>query len=249
MEKTVDPHTGHLFKATHEPISGGKPPQNLKVDHPMASTTNFKLNKSPSHLLHRAQQIAANHSAAALKAAGVTLRQFSVLAALSGNEGVSQSDLVNATGIDRSTLADMVARMEKAGLIKRAASKADARAKSVSLMAKGRKALEKAQPAVDAADAALFEALPKTKQDALLSGLSKMVEDTEAAAAKPAAPKTAPASAPTPAPTVVTKAKPKTKAKAKPKAKPKAKAAPKAAAAPKPAAAKAKAKPVRRKKK
>ncbi|WP_430402993.1 MarR family winged helix-turn-helix transcriptional regulator [Hyphomonas sp.] len=212
----------------------------------MASTTNFNLNKSPSHLLHRAQQIAANHSAAALKAAGVTLRQFSVLAALSGNEGVSQSDLVNATGIDRSTLADMVARMEKAGLIKRAASKADARAKSVSLMAKGRKALEKAQPAVDAADAALFDAMPKTKQDALLSGLAKLVEDTEAADAKPTKPKTAPASAPTPAPTVVTKAKPK--AKAKPKTKPKAKAAPKAAAAPKPAA-KAKAKPVRRKKK
>ncbi|WP_439619203.1 MarR family winged helix-turn-helix transcriptional regulator [Hyphomonas sp.] len=212
----------------------------------MASTTNFNLNKSPSHLLHRAQQIAANHSAAALKAAGVTLRQFSVLAALSGNEGVSQSDLVNATGIDRSTLADMVARMEKAGLIKRAASKADARAKSVSLMAKGRKALEKAQPAVDAADAALFDAMPKTKQDALLSGLAKLVEDTEAAEAKPAKPKTAPASAPTPAPTVVTKAKPK--AKAKPKTTPKAKAAPKAAAAPKPAA-KAKAKPVRRKKK
>lgn len=196
----------------------------------MTSTTNFKLNKSPSHLLHRAQQIAANHSAAALKAAGVTLRQFSVLAALSGNEGVSQSDLVNATGIDRSTLADMVARMEKAGLIKRAASKADARAKSVSLMARGRKALEKAQPAVDAADAALFDAMPKTKQDALLSGLAKLVEDTEAAEAKPAAPKAAPA------PAIVTQAKPKARQKLK--------AAPKAVAAPK-----AKAKQVRRKKK
>lgn len=196
----------------------------------MTSTTNFKLNKSPSHLLHRAQQIAANHSAAALKAAGVTLRQFSVLAALSGNEGVSQSDLVNATGIDRSTLADMVARMEKAGLIKRAASKADARAKSVSLMARGRKALEKAQPAVDAADAALFDAMPKTKQDALLSGLAKLVEDTEAAEAKPAAPKAAPA------PSIVTQAKPKARQKLK--------AAPKAVAAPK-----AKAKQVRRKKK
>jgi DNA-binding MarR family transcriptional regulator len=206
----------------------------MKVDYTMASTTSFKLNKSPSHLLHRAQQIAANHSAVALKAAGVTLRQFSVLAALSGNEGVSQSDLVNATGIDRSTLADMVARMEQAGLIKRIASKTDARAKSVSLMAKGRKALEKAQPAVDAADAALFDAMPKTKQDALLSGLSKLVEDAEAAAPK---------DAPEAAPVVVAKAKPKAKAKAKPKAKAMAKAASEA----KPVI-KAKAKPVRRKK-
>jgi DNA-binding MarR family transcriptional regulator len=205
----------------------------------MATTTSFNLNKSPSHLLHRAQQIAANHSASALKAAGVTLRQFSVLAALSGNEGVSQSDLVNATGIDRSTLADMVARMEQAGLIKRVASKTDARAKSVSLMAKGRKALEKAQPAVDAADAALFEAMPKTKQDALLSGLTKLVDDAEAPA--PTVKATA-----EPAPVIVPKAKAKLKAKAKPKAKAKAASESKPVIKSKPAG---KAKPAAKKKK
>lgn len=176
----------------------------------------FKLNNSPSHLLHRAQQIAANHSANALKAAGVTLRQFSVLAALDGNEGVSQSDLVNATGIDRSTLADMVARMEKGGLIKRAASKSDARAKSVSLMAKGRKALDKAAPAVAEADKMLFASLAKTKQDALMSGLEGLVAESEASAAAPA-PKAPRAKAP---------AKPKAKAAAKPKAAKAAKAKP-----------------------
>ena len=152
----------------------------------------YNLKTSPSHLLHRAQQIAANESASALAAAGITLRQFSVLAALSGNDGVSQSDLVNATGIDRSTLADMVARMEKAGLIKRVASKTDKRAKVVSLMAKGKKAYEKALPAVEKADAAIFEALPKTKQATLVSGLKDMVAEADkaeaAVAPKPAAP-------------------------------------------------------------
>lgn len=178
----------------------------------------FNLNTSPSHLLHRAQQIAANHSAAALKSAGVTLRQFSVLAALSGNEGVSQSDLVNATGIDRSTLADMVARMEAGGLIKRADSKTDARAKSVSLTAKGKKAYDKALPAVSKADDALFSTLAKAKQDALMQGLGGLVEDAEKAAAAPVAapkvaraPKAAPKAAPKPA-----KAKAPKAAKAKP---------------------------------
>ena len=71
----------------------------------------FELENSASHLLHRAQQIAANRSAAALRAAGITLRQFSVLSAIAELEGVSQSHLVRATGIDRSTLADMAARM------------------------------------------------------------------------------------------------------------------------------------------
>ncbi|MEZ5998564.1 MAG: MarR family transcriptional regulator [Hyphomonas sp.] len=157
----------------------------------------YNLNASPSHLLHRAQQMAANHSAKALKAAGITLRQFSLLAALDGNDGVSQSDLVNATGIDRSTLADMVARMESGGLIKRASSKTDARAKSVSLTAKGKKSLDKALPAVQKADAALFAALPKVKQDALMSGLMGMTEapapakPARKAPAKKAAPKKA----------------------------------------------------------
>lgn len=177
--------------------------------------SNFDLHKSPSHLLHRAQQIASNHSAVALKNAGLTLRQFSVLAALSGNEGVSQSDLVSATGIDRSTLADMVARMERAGLIKRTASKTDARAKSVSLMAKGRKALEKAQPAVAAADAALFEALPKTKQDALVTGLVQMVSEAEKEEEKPAPAPAKPAAKKAPAKKPAAKKAPAKKAPAK----------------------------------
>lgn len=165
----------------------------------------FALNTSPSHLLHRAQQIAANHSAAALKTAGLTLRQFSVLAALSGNEGVSQSDLVNATGIDRSTLADMVARMEAGGMIKRSDSKTDARAKSVSLTVKGKKAYDKALPAVTKADVALFATLAKAKQDSLMQGLAGLVDDAEKKEAAPApkakkapakaAPKKAPAKA------------------------------------------------------
>ncbi|AXE65993.1 MarR family transcriptional regulator [Hyphomonas polymorpha PS728] len=171
----------------------------------------FNLNASPSHLLHRAQQIAANHSAAALKSAGVTLRQFSVLAALSGNEGVSQSDLVNATGIDRSTLADMVARMETAGLIKRADSKTDARAKSVSLTAKGKKAYDKALPAVTKADDALFSTLAKAKQDALLQGLTGLVDDAEKKEAAPVAPKAPKAPKAAKAPKAVKAAAPKAK--------------------------------------
>ncbi|MDF1807823.1 MarR family winged helix-turn-helix transcriptional regulator [Hyphomonas sp.] len=204
----------------------------------------YNLKTSPSHLLHRAQQIAANESASALAAAGITLRQFSVLAALSGNDGVSQSDLVNATGIDRSTLADMVARMEKAGLIKRVASKTDKRAKVVSLMAKGKKAYEKALPAVEKADAAIFEALPKTKQATLVSGLKDMVSEADkaeaAVAPKPAAP--APAAKAAPKPAVKKAPAKKPAAKKAPAKKPAAKKAPAAKAAPKPAVKKAPAK-------
>ena len=184
------------------------------------SSTAFDLSTSGSHLLHRAQQIAANRSAEALRNAGITLRQFSVLSAIAQGEGVSQSQLVSMTGIDRSTLADMAARMEAAKLIKRVASKTDARAKSLSLMAAGRKALDKAAPGVVSADEALLEALPASRRNTFLKALSTLVESEEEEAPAPA-----------PAPKVVTRKKAAPKPKAKPKAKPAAKAKPKAAPA------------------
>lgn len=136
----------------------------------------FVLEASPSHLLHRAQQMAATQSAIALKEAGITLRQFSVLAAVAEEEGTSQSRLVEMTGIDRSTLADMVGRMDGAGLLKRVRSEADARAKSVTLTAAGRTALEKAAPSVHEADTLLLGRLPKNRRGSFLDILTSLVE-------------------------------------------------------------------------
>lgn len=164
----------------------------------MTNTTNsdFDLGASASHLLHRAQQLAANQSATALRAAGITLRQFSVLSAISQEEGVNQSRLVQMTGIDRSTLADMAARMEAAKLIKRVASKTDARAKSLTLMAAGRKALQKAMPGVVGADSALLDGLSASRREAFLKALVALTEADEAPAPKKAEPAPAKAAAP-----------------------------------------------------
>lgn len=204
----------------------------------------FSLENSASHLLHRAQQAAASRSAEALKAAGITLRQFSVLAAVSRDQGVSQSQLVGMTGIDRSTLADMAARMEEAKLIKRVASPTDARAKSITLLAAGRRALEKAMPGVAEADQAMLEALPKTRRDSFLKALAELSDAPVAGDADEdeAAPEPAPAPEPKPAKAKAAKAKP-----AKPK--PAKAAKPKAAKAkPEPAAPPADDKPKKKKK-
>ena len=143
----------------------------------------FTLLGSPSHLLHRAQQSAVNLSASALSEQGLTLRQFAVLAALSKAEGQSQASLVSQTGIDRSTLADMVVRMEKAGYIKRVASQEDRRAKAVSLLAKGRKAYEAALPAVEAADKQILDMIRANRRSGFLSSLATIGGPEEAAPA------------------------------------------------------------------
>ncbi|ACT57800.1 MarR family winged helix-turn-helix transcriptional regulator [Hirschia baltica] len=132
----------------------------------------FKLSESPAHLLRRSQQLATEIFTDLGMADNVTLRQSVVLAAVAEKEGLSQSDLVNATGIDRSTLADMIARMETRGLVTRVAAEGDARAKSVSLTTLGREALDEAMPAMQTVDKALLHSLPKNKRKAFLSILT-----------------------------------------------------------------------------
>jgi MarR family transcriptional regulator, temperature-dependent positive regulator of motility len=153
------------------------------------SAVGFRLSASPSHLLRRAEQFAAEIF---MKAGGdgVTLRQTVLLAAIGEAEGASQSDLVRATGIDRSTLAEMMARMEKKGLIARQAARDDGRAKSVKLTAAGRGKLAETLPSVRRVDEALIRALPKDKRASFRATLTALAiaanvaHDTEVAEIK-----------------------------------------------------------------
>jgi DNA-binding MarR family transcriptional regulator len=141
------------------------------------------LERSPSHLLHRALQLALDIYAEETGPDAVTQRQYAVLAAVAAHEGLTQTDLVRSTGIDRSTLADLVARMIGKGLLARQRSIADARANTVNLTEAGRAALEAAKPRVAAADARILKLLPTRKRDAFLGVLRDMGKVAEAMAA------------------------------------------------------------------
>jgi len=140
------------------------------------------LERSPSHLLHRALQLALDIYAEETGPDAVTQRQYAVLAAVAAHEGLTQTDLVRSTGIDRSTLADLVARMIGKGLLARQRSIADARANTVNLTEAGRAALEAAKPRVAAADARILKLLPTRKRDAFLGVLRDMGKVAEAMA-------------------------------------------------------------------
>ena len=144
--------------------------------------TGKALERSPSHLLHRALQLALDIYAEETGPDAVTQRQYAVLAAVAAHEGLTQTDLVRSTGIDRSTLADLVARMIGKTLLARQRSTADARANTVSLTEAGRAALEAAKPRVAAADARILKLLPTRKRDAFLGVLRDMGRVAEAMA-------------------------------------------------------------------
>lgn len=115
------------------------------------------LERSPSHLLHRAVQLALDVYAEEMGPGAITQRQFAVLAAVAEHDGATQTDLVRLTGIDRSTMAEMAARLIAKGLLERRRSPFDARANAVSLTEAGRETLEAARPKMAAADARLLK--------------------------------------------------------------------------------------------
>ena len=63
----------------------------------------------------------------------LTKQQFTLLCALEQNDGASQTTLVEITGIDRSTLAEMVRRMLEKGLLSRERTEEDQRANAVAI--------------------------------------------------------------------------------------------------------------------
>ena len=141
------------------------------------------LSGSATHLLHRALQLALDFHVEAAGPIAVTQRQFTVLAAAAAHDGATQNDLVRATGIDRSTLADLAARMIAKGLLERERSTTDARANTVRLSDAGRAALAVAGQAAAAADARLLALLTPKKREGLLKTLGVLADAADAPAA------------------------------------------------------------------
>jgi MarR family transcriptional regulator, temperature-dependent positive regulator of motility len=132
------------------------------------------LSASATHLLHRTLQLALDYHTEAAGAGAITQRQFTVLAAAGGADGLTQNDLVRATGIDRSTLADLVARMIAKGLLERERSTTDARANNVRLSAAGRAALGQGAGAAATADERLLALLAPKKRETFLKTLTAL---------------------------------------------------------------------------
>jgi DNA-binding MarR family transcriptional regulator len=141
----------------------------------MANVKMIASSESMLHLLHRAGQVADEMFTEEMHGSELTPRQFAVLRVLQRLETASQTDIVNETGIDRSTLADIVKRLVARGLIARRRSKADARAYAVRLTASGRDALKSAEPASERVENRLLKSLPQARRDAFIDSLAILV--------------------------------------------------------------------------
>lgn len=130
-----------------------------------------------AHLLHRASQAADQRLALAASEleTSLTPRQYAVLLAIEHEKVSRQVDLTAETGIDRSTSADLIRRLQRKGLVARRRSRVDARANLVSLTPAGEKALRMAQTAYRRAEAEFLDGLPKEMRQPFVAGLEALI--------------------------------------------------------------------------
>ncbi len=133
------------------------------------------LGQSPLHLFHRAVQVVTDIYQSEMADYDLTARQYAVLFALAHADGLSQSKLVDATGIDRSTMADIVRRMLKKGIIQRKRDKDDARAYEVKITDEGARLFEAVAPIVRRIEEKLLSALTGKRVDEFLDSLARIV--------------------------------------------------------------------------
>lgn len=142
---------------------------------PLKKLQQFNLLSAPGHLLRRNHQRSVDIFTRTV-GDDVTRQQIGTLLALYRRPGASQRDLVDATGIDKSTLKEMLGRMVKRGWVHRDRDPEDSRAWTMQLTPAGLELLLDRIDRVEAAQAEILEPLPEKDRKIFMAYLRKMVD-------------------------------------------------------------------------
>lgn len=127
------------------------------------------------HLIRRAQQ---RHVALWQEhvSAEISSVQYAALVVIERMPGASQSELGTELDLDRSTIADVVARLERRGLIKRSSHDSDRRRYSLHLTAVGQAEVSRLRPLVAETNAMLTQRLGTAELANLRDLLERILE-------------------------------------------------------------------------
>ena len=134
-----------------------------------------RLYEKPGHLIRRLQQISLALFMDETRGFDVTPVQYSAILAIRLHPGIDQTALCNIVAIDRSTIGDVVGRLERKKLIRRMPGAQDRRTKLLTITAAGRKLLDDIEPAVQATQKRILEPLTAKERKLLVEMLEKLV--------------------------------------------------------------------------
>ncbi len=128
------------------------------------------------YMLRRAQLAVFGHFTACQRGALRSPGQFSILAVIDRNPGLSQSRVCAALGIKRANLVAVIDELESSGLVRRDASAKDRRSNHLHLTPAGQRALRSAQGGQEEHEARIVQLLGVAGRRSLLKQLAKLCQ-------------------------------------------------------------------------
>ena len=139
----------------------------------------------PGFLIRRLHQLHGSLFLEETRAFAITPVQYSLMTALLERGEMDQNSLALEIGLERTSVAEVVPRLQTRGLIQRLKDRNDARVKLVRLTPKGRQLLKKMAPAAQRAHDRTIDKLAKGDRELFLLQLIRLVEANNEAGAVP----------------------------------------------------------------
>ncbi len=130
----------------------------------------------PGFLIRRLNQIHVALFFESCKDFAITPVQYGLLTTLSEHPGIDQTSLCAEVGVDRTTMADVLRRLEERGLVKRKPSPHDGRLKIASITARGRKTMDEMYGAMRASQVKFLDPLNAEEQAIFIRLMMQLVE-------------------------------------------------------------------------
>jgi len=131
---------------------------------------------APGYLFRRMQQIAVALFVEECRAFALTPVQYAALVAIHTHPGIDATRLSAVIAFDRSTLGNVIERLQAKKLIERKPSPQDKRVKLLYLTRAGATVLRDIMPSVDRAQARMLQPLKAADRKALKALLSRLVD-------------------------------------------------------------------------
>ncbi len=142
----------------------------------MTQTENRAIYDKPGHLIRRLQQIAVALFMNETSGFDVTPVQYAALLAIDLHPGIDQTALVNIIAFDRSTIGEVVSRLEAKRLVRRTTGEKDGRTKVLRVSPAGKKLVSDIEALVREAQRQILAPLTGRERVAFMRMLIKLVD-------------------------------------------------------------------------
>ena len=142
----------------------------------------WALHERPGHLINRAARLLLRFADVRFRPLGLGVASFPVLSMLRTGERLSQKELALRVRIEQPSMAQLLSRLERDGMIKRSPDPADGRSSLVSITRKALGILPEVDAAVDAGNELALAGMSDAEVATLIDLLQRLIGNLERAA-------------------------------------------------------------------